>query len=209
MCTHRCKQDFNFLGVTLNQNLNWDTHISSLCSKASRCIGILSKLKAYFPISIMKILYHSLIISKFTYGLLAWGYNVSRIFKLQKKCIRIITNNKYNAHTDPLFKSLNLLKIHDIYLLNVLKFYYLYCHDQLPFYLQAFSFIRRSDIHNYSTRGKDCLVISKTRTKLAENTLIRNITPKVINDSPHCIISKDSIRKGCVSAAPSIVNVRP
>ena len=64
-------KDFNFLGVTLNQNLNWDTYICSLCSKTSRCIGILSELKAYFPISIMKILYHSLIISKFTYGLLA------------------------------------------------------------------------------------------------------------------------------------------
>ena len=33
------------------------------------------------------------------------------------------------------------------------------------------------------------IVVNKTRTKLAENTL-RNITPKVINDSPHCIISK-------------------
>ena len=69
---------------------------------------------------------------------MAWGYNVSWLFKLQKKCITIITNNKYNAHTDPLFKSLNLSKIYDIYLLNVLKFYFLYCHDQLPFICKHF-----------------------------------------------------------------------
>ena len=75
--------DFN----SFRCNLNWNIHIDSLCSKASRCIGILCKLKAYFPISIMKILYHSLIISIFTYGHLAWGHNVSRLFKLQKKCI--------------------------------------------------------------------------------------------------------------------------
>ena len=35
----------------------------------------------------------------------------------------MLSDSKYKAHTNPFFKSLNLLKIHDIYYLNVLKFY--------------------------------------------------------------------------------------
>ena len=39
-----------------------------------------------------------------------------KIFKLQKKAIRIISLAKYNAHTEPLFKTLNLLKMNDIFI---------------------------------------------------------------------------------------------
>ena len=45
---------------------------------------------------------------------LSSGYENEKIFKLQKKAIRIISLAKYNAHTEPLFKTLNLLKINDI-----------------------------------------------------------------------------------------------
>ena len=42
---------------------------------------------------------------------------------LQKRAIRTITNNWYRTHTTPIFKSLNILKINDLYWLIVLKFY--------------------------------------------------------------------------------------
>ena len=53
-----------------------------------------------------------------TYGLLLWGNQVEQISKLQKKSIRLITGSEYLAHSEPLFKELELLKIED------LKFYY-------------------------------------------------------------------------------------
>ena len=62
--------------------------------------------------------------SHITYGILVWGNHAARIAQLQKKVIRIITNSRYNAHTSPLFKSLNCLKFEDLYKLNVLKFYF-------------------------------------------------------------------------------------
>ena len=55
---------------------------------------------------------------------LAWGYENERLTKLQKKSVRIITLSKYNAHTEPLFKKLKLLKLTDLLKLNELKFYY-------------------------------------------------------------------------------------
>ncbi len=42
----------------------------------------------------------------------------------------MLSLSKYNAHTEPLFKT--LLKIDDMLKLNELKFYYKYEHDKLP-----------------------------------------------------------------------------
>ena len=40
-------EDFNFLGITINEMLNWNTHISKLSTKVSKSIGILYKLKSF------------------------------------------------------------------------------------------------------------------------------------------------------------------
>ena len=118
--------NFNFLGVTFNHNMDWNSDIDTVSTKISRSVGILSKLKNYLPLEILKTLYNSLIVPHFTYGILAWGSNTSRMFQMQKKCVRLITNSKYNAHTNPLFLSPNLLKLEDIYKINILKFYFQY-----------------------------------------------------------------------------------
>ena len=58
-------EDFNFLGITINEMLNWNTHISKLSTKVSKSIGILYKLKSLLPLYILKILYNSLILPHF------------------------------------------------------------------------------------------------------------------------------------------------
>ena len=45
------------------------------------------------------------------------------LIKLQKRAIRIITDSKYNSHTEPLLKSLNILKINDIFTIQFLTFF--------------------------------------------------------------------------------------
>ena len=41
----------------------------------------------------------------------------------KKQALRIITNTKYKAHTEPLFKDLHLLKINDIVDVQRLSFF--------------------------------------------------------------------------------------
>ena len=130
-------------------------------------------------------LYHSLILPHLSYGILLWGYNINRLYKLQKKVIRIIPNNTYIAHTE----TLCLLKLSNIYALFVLKFYYQYCHGQLLFYLQSFVFKQRMDMHQYNTRNKRALNVARVKTKVAENSL-KNITPKIVYDTPEIILDK-------------------
>ena len=69
-----CVENFDLLGITLNQHMNWKTHISKLSNKISRTIGILNRLKYILPLHIKLIIYNSLILSHLYYGILAWGY---------------------------------------------------------------------------------------------------------------------------------------
>ena len=42
--------DFNFLGLNVDENLNWKSHINKISNKISRTVGILNKLKYLIPL---------------------------------------------------------------------------------------------------------------------------------------------------------------
>ena len=128
---------FNFLGITIQENLGWETHTNKIANKISRVIRIINKLKHFVPVYILKTLYNSLILPHINYGLLLWGYRCERIFKLQKKAIRIITCSKYNSYSEPLFKSTKLLKIKDIMKVQQLKFIYKLMNNSTPAYFES------------------------------------------------------------------------
>ena len=181
--------EFKFLGITLDQHLSWDPHIKNIANKLSRNIGIISKLKHFVPFHTLKTLYCSLILPHFTYGILAWGNKTDKLLKIQKRAVRTITLNKYNAHTEPLFKRLEILKIHDLYKLNILKFYFKYKHSELPNFFQSFSLQPRSLIHQYNTRIKTQLNVNKTKRKFAENC-VRNQIALIVNKTQSNILDK-------------------
>ena len=182
-------ESFNFLGITLNENLTWKTHTDMVSSKIARYLGIMKKLKTFIPPYILKSIYNSLILPHLSYGILAWSFCPSRLVNLQKRAIRLISNSKYNAHSEPLFKSLSILKLEDLFKFNILKFYYKYKNNQLPEYFNTLNFIPRSYVHSYNTRRKNYLCSNKTRTKFAEQC-IRNVVPKLINDTSPLILNK-------------------
>ena len=71
-------------------------------------------------------LYNTLLLPHINYCILAWGYKGPRLYKIQKKAVRIITLSGYSAHSEPLFKQLNMLKIADKLRLQELQFYFKY-----------------------------------------------------------------------------------
>ena len=85
------------------------------CNKISRTVGLINRLKNYIPENALLTIYNTLIIPHLNYGILTWGFISNRIMKIQKKAVRSITLSKYNAHTEPIFKTLKLLKINVIF----------------------------------------------------------------------------------------------
>ena len=59
----------------------------------------------------------------------------------------MISGSKYNAHTGPLFKVLDILTLIYLFNLDALKFYYKYILDTLPPYFYSFDIVTQGAIH--------------------------------------------------------------
>ena len=69
--------------------------------------------------NVLRSLYFSLFESHLSFGLPVWGSAkkslIEKLFLLQKKAIRAITFSDFRAHTSPLFRKMNILKVHDLF----------------------------------------------------------------------------------------------
>ena len=182
-------KNFNFLGLQLNENMSWKPHIDLLSNKLAKCAGVLNKLKRVLPIHILRTLYFSMVQSRMMYCILTWGFDYYRIEKLQKRFVRIISSSKYNAHSEPLFKVLDILKIEHLFSQSCLKFVYKFKKSQLPKYFLSFQCVPRSAIHDHDTRGAEQVDTIYTRTHMAAKC-IRSHLPVILNDTPAIIINK-------------------
>lgn len=180
---------FNFLGIIFDKHLNWNVHINTISKKISKISGVMCRLKHVLPQAVLLTLYNSLVLPYLNYGLLIWGHKCDKIFCLQKKIVRIISDSKYNSHTEPLFKKLKVLKATDLCALHELNFCFKLEHQLLPFYFNNALFIRHNEVHRYNTRNSNNLQPPKVKHAFAKNC-IRYRIPYILNNSPPEIISK-------------------
>ena len=103
-------------GLHINSKLNWDTHINVIDKRMSRAVDVIKKLQLVFPKTILHTIYNALILPHINYCLLSWGSDsaIKAIVMLQKRAIRAISSAGYIAHTEPLFKFYNVLKVEEI-----------------------------------------------------------------------------------------------
>ena len=118
--------------------------------------------------------------------------NLTATFWHCKKKSHYFWTGVYNAHADPIFRSLNLLKIADIFKLHSLKFYYNYVHHELPHYFQEFDFSTNHDVHNYETRQGHHIPANITMTRMAQKCVRHNVN-KVVNSTDQNIMQSINI----------------
>ena len=185
-----CVNEFNFLGLTIDSDLNWNAHTQKIHCKISRTLGVLKKVKRIAPPSTLLTMYNTMILQNLNYGIKAWGFAHEKVFKIQKKAVRIITNSKFNAHTSPIFKNLRLLKVEDIFKFSCLtSFYKLERPEQHPSPAYFSSLITRNhDLHQYNTRNYN---IRRIETNFsASRDSLRFYLPELINETPDSLLGK-------------------
>jgi len=181
-----CKIDivneFDFLGIRLDKNMNWKSHVNMVTKKISKTIGILNKIKHFVPQSALLNMYHALILPYLNYAVMLWGHRARTIIKLQKKAIRTITKSKYNAHTSILFKNNKILKFGDICALHDYTFCYKLENNMLPeFFVSKFSM--RDPIHEHQTRNANNLRLPAVRHDFAKHGISYRF-PSIFNNMP-------------------------
>ncbi len=199
--TKNKSNSLNFLGLNLDNKLTWNSHIKKISGKISYALFILNRIKNILPHSALKTLYYSLIHSNLNYGILAWGSSpsINKLFKLQKKALRIINHQPYRAHTDQLFKSEKILKVQDLYKLNIALFMYDFIYNKLP---TSFSQLFPSSLSSQiTTRSASYnFYCERPRTKFSENLpkhIFRTTWNKLSNSLKSCS-SKSKLKKGTI-----------
>ena len=182
-------KEFNFLGIVLDEGLTWKSHVQKVCSKIACVVGTINRLKNFLPRPILRMIYNALIQPHINYGILLWGHTNSRVIKLQKWAVRAITGSKYNAHCDPLFKQLSILKVWDTHKLNAIKFFHKYKNNALPASFCNILVAPITPTHPQNTRYRNEPRYPVPNTVHSEST-VRYYIPDLIKSLPKCITDK-------------------
>ena len=136
----------------------------------------------------MKLMSNSLILSHLQFGITCWGFECSRLFKLPKHAltIRILTDSKHNAHTEPLFRDFKLLKLDGIFF--SIKFFNKFTNNTLPKYFCSLCRYKRH-IYEIETRNHNQVHLFPTRTHSVKHVLRHHI-PKLIDKFPRYITDR-------------------
>ena len=176
---------FKLLGVFLDENLTFNYHFCQIRNKISRSLYSLNQAKNFISVKALKMIYYALIHSHLLYCLplicSTNQSNVDKLYTLQKKSIRIISQAKYNAHTKPLFFHHNILPFPDLILLQNLIF----MHSVDKEYIKVnFSdnFFKSNQIldHNYPLRNAFDYHVPRVRTEFLKKFPLYNL-PKTWN----------------------------
>lgn len=123
-------KSIKFLGVIINETLDWSLQVSSVKKKIAQVNGVLYKLRKTAPKKMLVSIFNALVQSHINYGISVWGHGgetakLKDLFVGQKRAIRNIFGikrvNKYMAgNTKVAFSENRILTVHNIYFKTLL-----------------------------------------------------------------------------------------
>lgn len=133
-CTPDCFElifvdEFKYLGLTLDMQLKWTSHINNVRKSVIMAVHKFYYLRPLCPNIVLRKLYHALVESIIMYGISSWGgiyfANIEDLYMAQKRIVKLIYNRPRMTPTVPLFQEIKLLPLRYLYVFKVLKIFFL------------------------------------------------------------------------------------
>lgn len=150
-----------FLGLHLDCHLTWHSHVDQLAGVLSKHIFLLRSIRFSVDARTLLMVFHATIQSRISYGLLAWGHAPAayRIFGLQRRAFRLVSNLGYRDDCRDAFRTLGVLTLPSLYILQCL----LFVHDNIG------KFTFRHEIHGLNTRHNYNIYVKFHRLSKTKN----------------------------------------
>ena len=171
--------EVKFLGVCIDERLNYNCHTMTICKKLSSIVGVMNKLKYYVPSVILRQVYFALFQSVLMYGLTVWGgcgkTNRGKIKCIQRRAFKLLDNLPLRVW--------HPLPFDHLYVYNVaIQFHRLL----LGFELEPYFHQRIADLvpdHFYHTRfaTNDNLLLTPVRKAVSQRQFFFNGVKKWID----------------------------
>ena len=150
-----CVKTFKYLGVIIDEKLNWNAHTKYLISKLSQANGAIYKLRKLVSRKTLTSIYNSLVGSHLNYEVLIWGSAKECILKKlqvsQNKIVRAMTFSPITTNIAKKLKSLKIMNIRELHNYEVAKFMYKMYKEILS---EVFSNYINPIQHTYITRHR-------------------------------------------------------
>lgn len=114
---------FSLLGIKMDSHLSWKFHIESIAQKLSRFSYALRELRKCTNEECALVAYHSYAAAWIRYGIALWGNStdVSVVFILQKRCLRIIALAGKRDTCRDLFVKFRVLTLTGVYIYELCR----------------------------------------------------------------------------------------
>ena len=183
------------LGVHIDERLNFNNHVASICKKISKQIAVISRFRKLSTIQTKLTLYKAYILPHFTYCSTVWmhcGKTASdKLEKLNKRALRLIFNDNANTYTT-LLDIANMPSLHDRRVQDMCILIYKVIHGTTPTPLPTLLTLRSK---SRNLRGKLILVQPRViTTKYGLNTF-RYYGPKIWNSLNDDLRTSPTLKK--------------
>ena len=118
--------EIKFLGVVIDEKLQWSSHIKYLSKKVSKTTGCLYEMRRVISPAMLKSVYNALVNSNLSYAISVWGSGGCRsklhpLFVIQKQCLRNLFGIRKRSvfvkgHTKNTFNSNSILTMYNLFL---------------------------------------------------------------------------------------------
>ena len=171
-----------FLGVIVDEKLNWKDHISFIASKISKSNGVLFRIRNNLTREAKNLLYHSLIHPYLTYcnNVYASTYetNLRPLILSQKRVIRTLAHASRLDHSLPLFCEWKILPFQQTINFSASIFVYKYVNNlsytEVEFFSindQLYNLRNNADLHLSLNRSTQALLFLKYRAVKTWNSI--------------------------------------
>lgn len=163
----------SFLGIIIDKNLSWKSHIDHVAIKMAKTIGIMNRVRNVLNKKTLLLLYQTLVGPHLSYCNAIWGNapvsNLERLFLLQKRAVRIICGLGYLDHTTDQFANLGIFTVHQLNIYVRILFVYKWVTVQLP---SVFStYYQTTNSSQYNVRRSRPLVVPLCNTAHMQRSL--------------------------------------
>ena len=163
-----------YLGITLDENLNFKDHIEILSNSLTKIISSFKIIKHQVSKKSKYKLFNAYINSKIMYGIEVYGHTgmtvLKRIQTQQNKALKILFDKDFRTKTEKLHSDLQLLTVKDTQHLSIAKFVHKQVHNKLPDIFNNL-FTPAQNIHEHDTRFQN-IHINQQSTERGKKSMV-------------------------------------
>ena len=145
-----------FIGLHIDENLNWNIHIDSLIMTLVKYSGIFNQLKYNVSNQLARKLYYAFVYSNISFGIEVYSKwsdtSLGRLQVIQNKLLKLLLRLNPYTSTNLLHSDLNILKTKDLYNTSLLLFVHANLQGDCPAAVKNY-FVRRNSAYNTRQTG--------------------------------------------------------